>query len=65
MTPSNRRAAARLISHVLVGGAATLLAKQVLGRRAGLGARLLTGAAAAALHQRLDAPVANALLTVL
>lgn len=65
MTPSNRRAAARLISHVLVGAAATVAVRQLLGRQAGAGASVLTFAVGILMHERLDAPLANVVVTLL
>jgi hypothetical protein len=55
---------ARVISHVLVGGAATLLVRQVVGSRGGAAAMLATFALTAIVHELLDAP-AEALMASL
>ena len=65
MNPSNRRALARVISHGLVGLAATIATKQLLGRRAGLTVSIVSFVGVTILHEKLDAPVADVVASVL
>ncbi len=65
MSPSDRRATARITSHVLVGAAVAVTARQLFGRQAGPGIQLLVAGLGILAHERIDAPLADVVITLL